>query len=286
MKNVVGVLLLAAITILASCGNAEEEKARQKAVSDSLLQVQQDSLLDMFKGELEAISKTVNQVSVRNNLLNTDSAEGEVLSKERIIDQVTQLDQLLAKNQEQLDNLYSRMRENKLKNQELEKLITSMQSRISEREEEIDQLLDMLADKDLVIEDIKSRMDTMRRENIELTEDIIEMDEEMHLVYYVVGDQKELKDRGIVTKEGGLLGIGGAKKLDVSQLDTNLFTKVDQREVKDIPLYVKKAKLITNHPEGSYELKLDDEGGVESLQITNRKLFWKATDYLVIEVDA
>jgi hypothetical protein len=278
-------MTLTLIVVLAGCGDPEAEKARQKAQQDSLLQVQQDSLLDVFRGELEDISKTIEGVGVRNGLLELDSAEGQVLSKESILAKVSAIDDLLNKNQSELQQVYDRMRKNKVKNDELEKLVQSMQSRMAEREQEIDELMKLLVDKDVMIEDIKARMDTMRRNNIELTEDMIAMDEEMHLVYYIVGDKNELKDKGVVTKEGGILGLGGSKRLDVGKLDTELFTEVDQRELKDIPLYAKKAKLITNHPEGSYSFEADGDGGVESLVIKDRKQFWKASDYLVIEVD-
>jgi len=271
--------------IVVSCGNPEAERAKQKAKEDSLLQVQQDSLLDVFRGELEAISDMVSDVSLRNGILNLDTTEGAVLSKEVIMKQVESLDQLLSKNQKQLNDLYARMRESKVKNKELENLIQNMQSRLAERESQIDQLMAMLADKDILIENIKYAVDSMRRNNISLTEDLIQMDEEMHLVYYVLGENKELKEKGIITKEGGILGIGGTKRLDASQLDTSLFTVVDQRELESIPVYSKKAKVITNHPEASYEWIEDSEGQIESLKIKDRKAFWGVSDYLVIEVD-
>lgn len=276
--------LLPLLIFIVACGNPEAEKAKQKAKEDSLLQVQQDSLLDVFRGELESISSKVNEVSVRNGMLNFDATEGVVLSKEVIMKQVESLDQLLSKNQSELDDLYNRMRQSKVKNSELEKLIASMQSRISQREEQIDQLMAMLGDKDILIENIKLAVDSFRRNNISLTEDLIEMDEEMHVVRYVVGENKELKEKGIITKEGGILGIGGTKKLDASQLDPSFFTVVDQRELQEIPLYSKKAKVITNHPETSYEWVMDSEGQVESLSIKDRKRFWSVSDYLVIEV--
>lgn len=284
MKKLIILPFIAAL-IVAACSNPEAEKARQQAIQDSLLEVQQDSLLDVFRVELESISDKVNEVSLRNGILSMDTTEGVVVSKEAILKQVTSLDELLSSNQEKLNSIYSRMRESKLKNEELENLISNMQRRMAEREDQIDQLMAMLEDKDILIENIKYAVDSMRRNNISLTEDLISMDEEMHLVYYVIGEQKELKEKGIITKEGGILGIGGSKKLDASQLDTSLFTVIDQRELMDIPVYSKKAKIITNHPEASYELIEDSEGKVESLSIKDRKRFWSVSDYLVIEVD-
>jgi chromosome segregation ATPase len=269
---------------MVSC-NQEQEKAEAQQKQDSLLQAQQDSLLDVFKGELELIQQTVKQVNTNNGIFTLDTSENAVLSKESIINQVENLDKLLESNQKQLSDLYQRMRDSKVKNDELEKMLSTMQETLSSRETQINELMTMLANKDIKIDQILNRVDSMRISNIELTEEVIKMDEEMHIVHYVVGEAKELKENGIITKEGGLLGLGASKKLDVSQLDLSQFTESDQRDLVSIPLYSKKAKVITNHPESSYTFVLDSDGKVESLSIVNRKSFWAATDFLVIEVD-
>jgi len=271
--------------VIASCGNPEAEKAAQKAVTDSLMQVQQDSLLDVFKGELQDISQRISQVSVRNGLLAIDSNEGDVLSKDMILKRVESLDGLLSNNKAELNQLYERMRKSNVKNKQMEEMLQSMQARIAEREGQIDKLMEMIKDKDVFIDEIKANLDSMRRDNINLTEEVINMDEEMHTVHYIIGEQKELKDKGVITKEGGILGIGASKKLDVSKLEPSLFTDGDQREPLSIPHYSKKAKLITNHPEASYEFIMDSKGQVESLKVIDRKAFWSVTEYLVVEVD-
>ena len=276
-------ILLLPVLMLASCVNPEQEAA-EKAQQDSILQAQQDSLLDMFKIELEAISSSIDEINLRNGIIEFDTTEGKVLSKETIIAKVENLDNYLATNQSKLDNLYKKMRSSNLKNKELENLVKSMQERIAERESQIDDLMKMLGDRDMQIAEIKEVVDSMRIDQIELTEDLINMDEEMHIVHYTVGEKKELLEKGVVSKEGGLLGIGASKKLDVSNLNPDVFKSTDQRDLVTVPLYSKKAELITNHPSGSYEFTENDKGEIEELRIVDRKRFWSATAYLVIEV--
>ena len=275
--------LFSVLMILASCNN-EQAKQEEKLRQDSLLQVQQDSLMNVFHGELEAIASKVKEVNAKNGIFNLDTSENKVLSKETILSQVESLDQLLSSNQNQLNDLYKRMRDSKLNTEQLESKIKEMQETIAQREAYIDKLVKMLEDKDIKIDQILARVDSMRVTNIGLTEEVIKMDEEMHQVYYVVGEAKELKEKGITTKEGGLMGLGGSKKLDVSKLDISLFKMIDERDLTSIPLFSKKAKLVTNHPESSYSFKLDAAGQTESIEITDRKRFWMATDYLVVEV--
>lgn len=283
MKSLKYLTLFVILINLASCtGGADPEVEKQK--QDSLLQAQQDSLLDLFRGELQAISNKVKEVSASNGIFNLDTAEGESLSKEDIMNQVEALSGLLSSNQKELNDLYKRMKNSKVKSDELEKMLKAMQDQVAERESQIKDLMNMLAEKDVQIGEILARVDSMRVTNIDLAEEVISMDETMNEVHYVVGDAKELKEKGITSKEGGLLGIGGTKKFDVSKLDPAHFTNADKRDLQIVPLYSKKAKLITNHPESSYEFVLDDDGQVESLRIQDSKSFWTATDYLVVEV--
>lgn len=283
MKSLKYFALFVILINLSSCtGGADPEAEKQK--QDSLLQVQQDSLLDLFRGELQAISNKVKEVSASNGIFNLDTAEGGTLSKEDIMNQVEQLSGLLTSNQKELNDLYKRMKNSKVKSDELEKMLKAMQDQVAERESQIKDLMNMLAEKDVQIGEILARVDSMRVTNIDLAEEVISMDESMNEVHYVVGDAKELKEKGITSKEGGLLGIGGTKKFDVSKLDPSHFTNADKRDLQIVPLYSKKAKLITNHPESAYEFVLDDDEQVESLRILDSKSFWTATDYLVVEV--
>jgi hypothetical protein len=284
MRTLNIILSLLIVSVASVSCNQEQEKAEAKQTQDSLLMAQQDSLLDAFKTEFESISQTMKEVNAKNGIFNLDTSETEVLNKETIIGQIKNLDALLESKQSQLNDLYKRMKESKVRNEEMEGMISSMQESLTNREAQITELMTMLANKDVKIDAILNRVDSMRVTNIELTEEVIKMDEEMHLVYYIIGDAKELKEKGITTKEGGILGIGASKKLDVSKLDLSLFTESDERDLLSVPVYSKKAKLITNHPEASYSLVLDSDGKVETLNVLNRKSFWAATDILVIEV--
>ncbi len=276
-------LFLIMSIVVVSC-NQEQDKAQAKKQQDSLLLMQEDSLLNVFKTEFETISQTMKEVNAENGIFNLDTSESKVLSKETIIGQVQNLDKLLESKQSQLNDLFKRMKESKVRNEEMEDMISSMRESLANRESQINELMTMLTNKDVKLDAILSRVDSVRITNIELTEEVIKMDEEMHTVYYVVGNAKELKDSRITTKKGGVLGIGLAKKLDVSKLDLSLFTESDQRDLTSVPLYSNKAKLITNHPEASYDFVLDSDGKVETLTVLNRKSFWAATDILVIEV--
>ena len=103
---------------------------------------------------------------------------------------------------------------------------------------------------------------------------------EMNTAHYMIGTAKELKEKGVLTKEGGVVGIGGVNKLNMTTLPKHQFTVVDVTATPEIVLGAKKAKLATAHPDGSYRL----DGG-SKLLITDAEKFWSVSKYLVVVVE-
>jgi hypothetical protein len=70
----------------------------------------------------------------------------------------------------------------------------------------------------------------------------------------------------------------------MADMPTELFNEIDRTKVTTITVNMKKAQVISKHPENSYELVADEEesGVTAYLRILNPTLFWKYTDYLVI----
>ena len=101
--------------------------------------------------------------------------------------------------------------------------------------------------------------------------------------WFVVGTYNELKEAGIVAKTGGFIGIG-RKQGTVAGMSTERFTEIDRTKVTTITINKKKAVVISQHPEDSYELVADEENSSVTayLRILNPTQFWKYTDYLVV----
>jgi hypothetical protein len=104
---------------------------------------------------------------------------------------------------------------------------------------------------------------------------------ELNTAWYAVGTSKELRNNGVLTKEGGVIGLGGVNKLNTSDLAKGYFTRIDITSTTSIPVAAKKAKLATTHPEGSYRF----ENGATKLVITDPAAFWSISKYLVVEVE-
>ena len=94
-------------------------------------------------------------------------------------------------------------------------------------------------------------------------------------------------DVSLVPKTALTVGVGtvlSSKKVMEGEYNKDYFTTADMRKLRDIPFDSKKAKLLTKHPEGTYEMQKDNEGYI-TLVITNPESFWSLSRYLVVELN-
>jgi hypothetical protein len=104
----------------------------------------------------------------------------------------------------------------------------------------------------------------------------------MNTAYYAFGTKKELTEKNVIEKEGGVLGLGKTIKMK-KNFNRDYFMKIDIREFKELPLNAKKAQVITVHPAGSFHITGVKKA--ESLVIDKPEEFWKASKYLLVVVD-
>ena len=67
-------------------------------------------------------------------------------------------------------------------------------------------------------------------------------------------------------------------------IDKSIFIKIDIRDVKEIPVYAKKAKVLSDQPKDSYTIAKDANGQVV-IKINDYKRFWSLGQFLIIQVD-
>ena len=99
----------------------------------------------------------------------------------------------------------------------------------------------------------------------------------------MVGTYDDLNEAGIVSKSGGFIGIGRRQGTN-SEMPLDRFTQIDRTKVTTIPINMKRAVVVSKHPENSYELVMDenDSKQVSYLRILNPAKFWELTRFLVI----
>ena len=98
--------------------------------------------------------------------------------------------------------------------------------------------------------------------------------EKKKISYYVFGTKKELGSTGCIDLNGVI----------AANFNREYATEIDNTIIVDIKLYSSNAKLLSSHPQGTYQLQKDRQGKYV-LKITNPQMFWQQTDLLVIQTN-
>ena len=144
------------------------------------------------------------------------------------------------------------------------------------------ELKETLSNKQLVIRNLEQNLSAMETQSLQKEAVIAQQVVEKNTVWYIVGTRKNLEEQKIVTKEGGFIGLGKTRKVN-EDFDKSLFTMADQRDLMALPVFSKKARLLTIHPAASYQFLGEDN--IDSLKILHPDDFWSASRYLVVMID-
>ncbi|MDX2249116.1 MAG: hypothetical protein SF052_20180 [Bacteroidia bacterium] len=302
--SLIAVVLLSMV-VLFGCN---KEKLKQLEEQNKLLLTQsqqQDSVLNDFLSTFNSFGENLDQIKERENLVSVESDDPELrkTGKDKILADIQMIDELMAQNRTMIAELEEKVKNSDEKLSQFRNMVARLNRQLTERDGEIAALKEELVQKNFTVEELNIRVSELHQVTENLTQQTqtqsarisqqdatikTQSDEidakttALNTAYFVKGSTKTLKEKNILEKDGGFLGIGGTKKLgdDISEND---FTRIDITEVFSIPLESKKAKLVTNHPADSYVIASENNTGV--LEITNPDKFWKNTKYLVVVTD-
>ena len=284
-KILLGVFASIAL-VFTSCNNIEEERARSQKTIDSL-----QSIVGSKNDEMNQFFETLNEIE--DNLSKVTSKFGSVEElrrgkteikndvKMKINDQINDINSMLAANKQRLNALNKKLADSKVENTTLKEYVEKLQNRISEQENEIQTLVTELEQKNIIIETLNTNVAELTKSNTEKEQIIAKQIADANRVYFIIGTYKELKEAGVVNKTGGFIGLGKKQQV-TNNMNTDLFTQIDKTTTTVIDIEREKVKVLSKHPEGSYELVMNDDDVCMSLKINNPTEFWKYTDYLVI----
>jgi len=285
MKNYL-IIMLAALPFFYGCENKKQTEHILSLQSDSLrlarLVDDKDATINSLFQTLNEIEENLAVVRAKEALIadqTSDQQEMKADVKERINQSISEINELMDKNKQLINRLNAQVRSSNLKIAELNKAIERMEGTIADKEKEIAELRENLARLNVQIETLNNKVADLEKENKQKDEAINQKINEMNKAWYVVGNRRELRDKGIINREGGFIFIGKVTT-PAENLIRKEFKEIDLREVKEIPVNANRVEIVTVHPEGSYDLI--GERPVEKLVITNPQEFWKASNYLVL----
>lgn len=272
--------------ILSSCGKNSAEYKELKAQNDSLkiahLQTAKE-LNEMF-GILNEVESGFQDIKNAENYLTVASTKTDEITpstRERIVSDMQLIKKTLQENREKIVGLEKKLKNSGIQSAELKKTIELLRTEIADKTIALAALQEELALKDSQIaalsenvSHLSTSVDNWKTHAQEQAKTIKAQEQVIKTMYYCFGTSKELKEQKILVK--GQLG---------PDLNKDYFTEISDPETfTTIPLFAKKAKLISKHPSGTYQIIKGSDGKV-SLQINDVQQFWSITKYLVIEVN-
>jgi hypothetical protein len=270
--------------VLTACNYKTDAYKSLEQEKDSLLLEEQKKTaqLNQVLAVMNLIEDNFTQIKEAENFVTFQTGQEQLTddSMQRVVENLDLIKTTLTDNRKQIETLKKQLARSKSSTRDLNKLVERLKSQVEEHTQLITKLREELALKDIRIAELDQLVTELNtnladsQEKISQKEQTISSQEtQLNKVWYVFGTRKELKEQEIFTRNG-LLEEGFNK---------GYFLETDARNLKEIPLYSKKAKLLTNHPASSYVLERINEYLV--LKIINSNKFWEISHYLVIEVE-
>ena len=275
MKKVL--LFVVGLLALTACnqkgGNAEDLKLSQQADSLNRIIAQKDNEINDMLGTMNDIEEGFRAINAAENRVSVARQGEGASSKERIRENMQFIQQTMQQNRELISKLRNQLRQSSVKSDQLSRTLENLTHQMEEKDAQLKALQAELQAKNIQIDDLTTNVNNLTEETNQQSQTISTQDKQLHSAWFVFGTKKELKEQHII-EDGEVLR---------SNFNQDYFTKIDIRVDKEIKLYSRSAKLLTDHPASSYKLE-QDANKQYVLRIENPSKFWSTSKYLVILV--
>jgi chromosome segregation ATPase len=244
-----------------------------------------DSVISEWIVTFDQVEKDLNMVKEKENIITVNSANGEFSKskKEQIQRDIAYINTVLDQNRKKIESLTAQLKNSGGTIKGLQIKVAELEASMKLREAEVSELKLALVNKDFEIGKLNTIMTDQQLAIAQKDEKISNQINEKNKAYVAYGTFKDLKAKGLVTKEGGFIGIG-KKELVTSEFADSSFTQINITELKEIPINSKNAKFMTDHPRGSYAMITNADKKITSIEITDPEQFWKISKYAVVEI--
>ncbi len=249
-----------------------------------------DSAMLELVQTLNQVDRNLELIKEKENIINLEitDEEHQITDRERMVNNIQEIYSLMEENKGRINELNASLDRARSELKNTKGKLSAANQLILEYQSMIENLNGKIALKDEEILQLKDDLEKMNVDLANMTsayqqseEKVASQKDELNTAYYAFGTKKELIEQGVISKKGGLVGIGSVKQLK-TDFNQSYFTRIDISKTSSIDIYTKKAEVITSHDEASYHFTGTD--GVDQLIIDDPKAFWSASKYLVLIV--
>jgi tetrahydromethanopterin S-methyltransferase subunit F len=288
--SIIGFLLLLITGIIAySLYNRDHKlllgqmEAQKNSFTDKI--TPRDSVIGEWITTFGDIEKNIAIIKEKEHIISTNSANPELSREKRqqVVEDIKYINALLEQNKKKIASLNAQLSKSGGTIKALQIRISELEASVKQSEIEISDLKTTLLSKNFEINQLNTKNSDLQNTIVQKDEKINTQTYEMNKAFFACGTFKQLKAKGLLTKEGGFIGLGKTKTLAGSFPDSS-FMQIDITVTKSIPVNSKSAKLITEHPANSYQFIRDKDKKIASIEITDPVQFWKISKYAVVEI--
>lgn len=256
------------------------------------LQAERDSLANVaatVTTDFESSLRTINEIEMAlqtvreaEGIMMMENQEGNSSYAEA---QIEAIDRTIQQNKAKIAELEQQLAAAGSKSKELNTTINRLKNELNEKDTYINNLREELniskaqvAELSESVENLNANIDNLNVQNAKQQATISQQDVALNTVYYIVATAEKLAANHMIN-QGGLFSSDQV----TGDIDMSMMTMADKRNLKVLPLNSRKAKILTNHPESSYQLTKDDDKNL-SLVIVDPNAFWSISNYLIISI--
>lgn len=270
---------------LTSCLQKENKELKSRNLELQAYAQERDSILNnMFQSYVD-IEKNLSDITSRERMITGTASSGEQLSEDvraRIMDEIQQINAMMEESRQRIEDLKKQLGQSNMKIKSLEETIKLLGQRLDEKDAEITYLKEQLVKLNFQIDSLNftvAGLEKVKADQAVVIEKQTGKIDTMNQVFYVLGTRRYLLDNGIIEKDGSFL----SNKTSLNAgAQGSLFIMADKRSLELIPVNSEKAEFVSSHPDGSFEWVKEGKV-ITGLKIHDKKEFWKASNYAVIQ---
>lgn len=244
---------------------------------------QRDSLVNDYMATFNQIEKDLQYIKEQENILDAKSKNPEFAGnrQKQIVHDIQMVNSLIDQSKKKIADLNNKLKKSGLEINGLNDKLAMLSQTIEERDQAIESLTNELAKKDEKLAQMNEQIGQIE-DSVKFQKKIINHQvDQLNKAYITYGNYKELKEKNIINKDGGFLGLGKTKTLN-EDVSNEYFTEVDITKTKSFPVFSTEAELITEHPADSYEWVTENDT-ITYMIVNNPEEFWKISKYAVVE---
>ncbi|MDD4310658.1 MAG: hypothetical protein PHO32_09780 [Candidatus Cloacimonetes bacterium] len=285
--NVIIMVILAIIAILFGVlwmGSNGKTKALEKTNLE-LKELYENSTATIgeIQSSLESLDSDLSgTLFTKEELPNTTPED----RRKRIISSIANMRNQIEADKNKISSLEKKLAQSKTQLKGVEEIIAKLKASLGDKESMMDELQKRLgilnetieSERKLSMEIIQKRDDIIGEKQQQLTQASIDA----NTIYYIYGTRKELMNKGIIDRKGGLLGIGKVTTV-THNIQTDKFTQMNLMDTQQItfPITKKGFTILSNHITTTYSVEKIEGNNV--LTVTDPTNFRKQK-FLVIEL--